>query len=85
MQIPGNTGTEASISTEHKSIFPFQMKLICILEFFFFLPLCLALLFIFADGEMEGIFGSYLDNSHIFPSPPCALEEEALVALPLSQ
>lgn len=52
----------------------------------FFSPLCLALLlFIFADGEMEGIFGSYLDNSHIFPSPPRALEEEVLVALPLSQ
>lgn len=30
------------------------------------------------------MFGSYLDNSHIFPDPPCALEEEALVALPLS-
>lgn len=31
------------------------------------------------------VFGSYLDNSHIFPGPPRALEEEALVALPLSQ
>jgi len=31
------------------------------------------------------VFGSYIDNSHIFPGPPHALEEEALVALPLSQ
>lgn len=55
--IPGSAGAEASISTAQKH-FPSQMKLICRLLFFSPLfPLCLALLlFIFADGEMEGIW-----------------------------
>lgn len=84
-QIPGSTGTEESISTAQKH-FPLPNETDMYTLVLFFSPLCLALLlFIFADGEMEGIFGSYLDNSHIFPSPPRALEEEALVALPLSQ
>lgn len=53
MQIPATTAAETSIATTQKHL-PFQMKPICILCFFL---LCLALLlFIFDDGEMEGIW-----------------------------
>lgn len=84
MQIPGSTGAEASISTAQKH-FPFQMKLICTLLFFFpFLHVWLSFFSSLLMGKWR-VFGSYLDNSHIFPGPPRALEEEALVALPLSQ
>lgn len=86
MLIPGSAGAEASISTAQKH-FPSQMKLICIL-LFFFPPFSLFVWLSFFSSLLMGkwrVFGSYLDNSHIFPGPPRALEEEALVALPLSQ
>lgn len=54
----------------------------------FFLPILLFVWLSFFSSLLMGkwrVFGSYLDNSHIFPGPPRALEEEALVALPLSQ
>ena len=54
----------------------------------FFPPLFLFVWLSFFSSLLMGkwrVFGSYLDNSHIFPGPPRALEEEALVALPLSQ
>lgn len=87
----GSTAAETSLPTAQKHL-PFQMKLICMLLFFvFFTPsLSLHVLFVllsFFSSRLMGkwrVFGSYLDNSHIFLSPPCALEEEA-VALPLSQ
>lgn len=79
---------EASISTAHTHS-PFQMKLMWILLFsLFFLPLLLFVWLSFFSSLLMGkwrLFGSYLDNSHIFPGPPRALEEEALVSLPLSQ
>lgn len=53
-----------------------------------FSPLLLFVWLSFFSSLLMGkwrVFGSYLDNSHIFPGPPRALEEEALVALPLSQ
>lgn len=84
-QTPGSTGAEASISTAQKHL-PLQMKLMCTLLFcsplFFFVWLS------FFSSLLMGkwrVFGSYLDNSHIFPGPPRALEEEAIVALPLRQ
>lgn len=55
---------------------------------FFFLPLLLFVWLSFFSSLLMGkwrLFGSYLDNSHIFPGPPHDLEEEALVSLPLSQ
>jgi len=56
MQTQASTAAETSIPTAQKHL-PFQMKLIWILLFFFPSLLCLALLlFIFADGEMEGIW-----------------------------
>lgn len=82
MQIPATTAAETSIATTQKHL-PFQMKPICILCFFF-----LFVWLSFFSSLMMGkwrVFGSYLDNSHIFLGPPCALEGEALVALTLSQ
>lgn len=62
-----STGAEASISTAQNHFpLPNETDLYTLVVS----PPCLALLFIFADGEMEGMFGSYLDNSHIVPSPP---------------
>lgn len=85
VQTPGSTGAEASISSAQKHL-AFQMKLMFIL--FFSLPLSSlsgsSSFHLLLMGKRR-VFGSYLDNSHIFPGPPRALEEEALVALPLSQ
>lgn len=50
-------------------------------------PLSSLSCFSFFSSRLIGkwwVFGSYLDNSHIFPGSPCALREEA-AALPLSQ
>lgn len=58
VQTPGSTGAEASISSAQKHL-GFQMKLMYLLlpPLAPFFPLCLALrLFIYADGEMEGIW-----------------------------
>lgn len=77
VQTPGSTGAEASISTAHTHS-PFQMKLMWILLFsflFFLLPLLLFVWLSFFSSLLMGkwrVFGSYLDNSHIFPrSPSC--------------
>lgn len=51
---------------------------------FFFLFVWLSFFSSLMMGKWR-VFGSYLDNSHIFLGPPCALEGEALVALTLSQ
>lgn len=43
---------------------------------------------LFVSSSLMGkwrVFGSYLDNNHVFPGPPRALEEEAPVALLLSR
>lgn len=88
----GSAAAETFLPTAQKHL-PFQMKLICMLLFFFSfstLSLPLPVLFVllsFLSSQLMGkwrVFGSYLDNSHIFLGPPCALEEEA-VALSLSQ
>lgn len=85
MQLPVSTAAETSICTTQKHL-PFQMKPICILLGFF--PPSLFVWLSFFSSLLMGkwrVFGSYLDNSHIFLGPPCALGGEALVALTLSQ
>lgn len=74
------------LSPQHKSIFPPKWN--WYVYSCFFPPFSLFVWLSFFSSLLMGkwrVFGSYLDNSHIFPGPPRALEEEALVALPLSQ
>lgn len=70
------------LSPEHKSIYPFKWNWHVYCLCFSTLPLCLSHLCWWGFGEYLGATEIIATSS---PGPTCALEEEALVAPPLSQ